>query len=846
MKNFLIVACCLFISTATLARNQHCYFVSQEEKFAELPSSSELPAQRDTVLSALRITDNIRVDGNLDEAIWSQAEKTVDFIERRPNPGTKSSQSSRVSVLYDDSGVYVGAMLYDENPDSILNELTERDELGNTDFFGFIIDTYQSGLNGFEFLVTPGNVQFDATTSEDRGEDTNWDAVWSSSTSITDEGWVVEMFIPYSAIRFPKTSEQTWGLNFVRKIQREQEQSFWSEIRPDVDGFLTQAGQLTDIVNIKAPFRLQLTPFVTAIGVKQTNPAAETTKEYGTSLGGGLDLKLGLSDAFTLDMTVIPDFSEARSDDNILNLGPFEQRFDEQRAFFTEGTELFNKGGFFYSRRVGGRNYKLGSVRRGLAEGEELSDFSSKAQLVNATKISGRTAKGTGIGFFNAIEKTGTATVTDADGNTREEVIHPFTNYNVAVIDQNLPNNSSVTLINTNVMREGAATDANVTGLVFNLRNKANSYSLGGSGGYSQRFMADDTERGHRLNLTLAEITGNWQFRISYSEESDTYNPNDLGLLFNNNERNFWGRINYNKFEPFLNGFFLNGGAGMWLGQDRLYRDNKYVGDNVEFWVYGQTKHFWNVNFWTDHDYSNWYDYFEPRVEGRYVRINPRSNVGGWIGSDNRKKLRVSANFNTDRYWGDEAERREFRYNLNLRYRFSNRFSLSSYAFRGNSHGDLGYVNREDRSYTGEDGLEYEATDVFMGRRTRRVMEVGLDGKYSFTANMTLNLRVRHYWDRVNYDSFHLLNEDGNLSDTDYNDHHDLDFDAFNVDLIYRWRFAPGSDILLVYKSNVSVADQDPQRGYFNNWRKLWRNSPTNDNLSLKVIYWLDYASIVK
>lgn len=797
------------------------------------------------VLNASRIDENIRIDGELNEAAWKTADKTADFTTLRPEPGNPSFQSSRVSILYDNSGLYVGALLMDTHPDSILMEFSERDGIGNSDFFGVIIDPYQSGLNGFEFITTPRNGQFDAILNNDN-EDENWDAVWKSKARITPEGWVVEMFIPYSAIRFPKTSVQEWKLNFVRKIQRRQEQSFWSEVDPQANGFLNQAGFLKGIADIKAPFRLQLTPFVTAIGVKQTRPSAEDPVTYGNSFGGGMDLKLGLSDAFTLDMTLIPDFSEARSDDNVLNLGPFEQRFDEQRAFFTEGTELFNKGGFFYSRRVGGRHYQLGSVSNSLSEGERISSFPGKAQLVNATKISGRTAKGTGIGFFNAVEKRSFATITDGEGNTREEVINPLTNYNVVVLDQNLPNNSSVALINTNVVREGKATDANVTGLVFDLRNKANMYGIEGLGGFSNRFTESGTDRGHKFRFGLGKISGAWQIRAFYNEESDTYDPNDLGILFNNNERSIGGRVNYNRYKPFMDGFFLNGGAGMFYGHNRLYKDNKYVGDNVEMWVYAQTKHFWNVNFWTDHDYTNWYDYFEPRVEGRFLKIHPRSNFGGWAGSDNRKKLRVNGNFNIDRYWGDEANRREFRFNIGLRYRLSDRFSLSTNAFRYNRHGDLGYVNKADVAFVDGNGVEQTRTDVFMGRRSRRIMEVGVDGRYSFTANMTLNLRLRHYWDRVNYDSFHLLNEDGTLGDSNYEGQHDLDFDAFNIDLVYRWRFAPGSDLFLVYKSNVRTADNEPERGYFNNWRKLWKDTPSNESLSLKVVYWLDYASVVK
>ncbi|MEO0788662.1 MAG: DUF5916 domain-containing protein [Bacteroidota bacterium] len=801
-------------------------------------------SQSSRELSAYRINENIKIDGQLDEAAWLQSEASEGFTTLRPNPDLPSTENSIVHVLFDDEGIYIGAELEDSRPDSILRELTERDDLGNTDFFGVIFDPYQSGINGFTFITTPGDVQFDAFQSVN-GEDEDWDAVWASKAQITDRGWTVEMFIPYSAVRFPASAEQNWGMNFVRMIRRKNEQSFWDDIDPNIDGFLNQAGLLTGLRNIKSPFRLQLTPFVTAVGVKQYNPDADDPSQIGSSLGGGMDLKLGLNDAFTLDMTLIPDFSEARSDNNQLNLGPFEQFFSEQRAFFTEGTELFNKGGLFYSRRVGGRLYNAGAIDD-LDEGEEVVEMPNRAQLVNATKVSGRTANGTGLGFFNGIERRSYATVENANGERRDVQVHPRTNYNVLVVDQNLPNNSSVTLVNTNVLREGGATDANVTGLLFDIHNASNEYAVAGNGTLSQRFLEGGAkEVGHALQLRIGKISGKWQYSFWYREESDTYNPNDLGILFNNNERSYNARIRYNRFEPFLNGFFLNGGAGMYLGHYRLYQPNKFTGNNIEMWAYGQTKHFWNFNIWTDH-YPGWqYDYFEPRVEGRVFRNSGLGNIGGWMGTDSRKKLRLNGNFNYNHFWQDNLQR-SFRFNIGARYRASDRLSINAFFFQGDWRGNIGYVNQQTQLVEQPEQAPIEVTDVYMGRRNRLINEVGLEAKYSFTANMTLNFRARHYWDRVRYNSFHILNDNGSLGETEYEDNHNVDFDAFNIDLIYRWRFAPGSDIFLVYKTGITAFSDQTSRSYTDSLADLWRDAPSTQSISLKVVYWLDYASVVQ
>ncbi|WP_044103017.1 DUF5916 domain-containing protein [Neolewinella persica] len=805
--------------------------------FCLLFFSGSLIAQGKPSLEAIRIDEPIKIDGFIDEAAWTKAPVGSDFTNLQPVPWIKPAQSTDIRVVYNDRGFYIGASLHDASPDSILMELTERDDLGNTDWFGISLDPYNSGQNGFAFLATPANVQYDAQYSTD-GEDENWDAVWQSKSVVTADGWSVEIFVPYSAIRFPKTSVQDWTINFVRNVQRNGEKSFWAAIDPTIDGYLNQCGKLVGIKNVKAPIRIQATPFLAAYGLKSRAAGADEAVT-GTSITGGMDVKVGLSDAFTLDMTLIPDFGEARSDDQILNLGPFEQRFDEQRAFFTEGTELFNKGGFFYSRRVGGGNYFGGALDQEMLEGETVVDNPQRAKLYNATKISGRTAQGTGIGFFNAVEQANYATVTNAEGESREILTNPLTNYNVAVIDQNLKNNSSVTLINTNVLREGAAADANVTGLLFDLHNNANKYAIRGNFGYSQRFLPEETSTGHVANFRLEKISGNWTWAIGAGEESDTYDPNDLGILFANNSRELGGVVRYNRNKPFFNGYFLNGGAGLDMEYNTLYKPGKFTGAETETWVYAQTKHFWNVNFWAETSLADNFDYFEPRVKGRYLRNPGQRNIGGWIGTDRRKAIRLSTNFNNNGYYGED--RSDLYLNVNARWRLSDRLSLNTGVFRGQEHNEVGYVNRET--------VETEAgtrTDVFMGKREVTSIEASLSGKYSFSANMTLNLRVRHYWSGVSYNSFHLLAKDGTLAETDYDQNHNQDFDAFNVDLIYRWRFAPGSDMFVVYKSSITDFDQHRSDSYSKSFSDLWQDTPRNGSVSLKVVYWLDYASLVK
>jgi len=225
------------------------------------------------------------------------------------------------------------------------------------------------------------------------------------------------MEIPYRTLRFPKTNVQSWGVQFRRYFRRERAEYAWNPI--GYEGLYH--GQLFGIKNLQPPLRLNLYPFTTGI---INTVGGQTSTDFKL----GLDLKYGITDNLTLDATLIPDFSQARFDDVVLNIGPFEQTFAEQRQFFTEGIDLFTKGDLFFSRRVG--NEPTGTLN--LGENEVLGNEPNEVDLLNAIKMSGRLKNGLGIGIFNAITESTKALALDTLQNqTREQVIEPLTNYNI-------------------------------------------------------------------------------------------------------------------------------------------------------------------------------------------------------------------------------------------------------------------------------------------------------------------------------------------------------------------------------------------------------------------------------
>ena len=824
--------------------------------------------------AAMRIEEPWRIDG-LPEASLIAADPQSGFRQNTPHPGAPAAQPTEVWVGYDDEAIYVFARLYDSAPDSILRQLSERDRLRNTDFFAVSVNPYRDGINASNFVVTPANVQYDARFGADNGGsvddgDASWDAVWASATRIDSAGWTAELRIPFAMLRFTDAAVQRWDINFARQLRRRRELSYWNFVDPAGPGTAAQMGELVGLRDLRPPVRLQATPFVTVGLADRYDPGATPRNSLGSSLGGGLDVKYGLSDAFTLDMTLVPDFSNARSDDQVLNLTANEIAFDENRAFFTEGTELFNKGNFFYSRRIGGPVFDGGAVSRARRAGEVVVDNPARPQLLNATKVSGRLANGLGIGAFTAVEGATQARLRDTlTGGERSVATGPLTGFSVVALDQNLPHNSFATLINTTVWRAGAAYDANLTGLVWDLRDATNAWGLSGRAAVSQQYGRRDAEGtrtdvfGHTLNLTLARISGRLRGGLGYVEESDTYDANDLGLLFFNNERSAEAYGEYNWFEPF--GAFNSASVGMWTALGYLYEPRRYnylaSGGHSRF----TTRDFFTFGASGFTDLRSKVEFQDSRTPGVGLEMPAWGELSGFISSDYRKPFALDVRVEYGRFWRD-AGTNSIEVRVSPRARLGDRFALRfSSEYRANERfwGYVGHGPRAaahfglatagtrwspaDARSVGFDALRQNG--ILYSYRDIESFENELTLEYSFTANANLSLRARHYWSRVRHREFFETTAAGRPLASAYSGRdasgavlHDRGFNAFNVDGFFRWRFAPGSDAFLSYKTQSFYAGL-LERGYASNLGALGQDIIDN-SLTLKVIYWLDYNSL--
>lgn len=784
-------------------------------------------------MEALRIEEEIVVDGILDEAVWESADIAHNFITTEPTFGNKVKQDTEVKILYDDEAIYVGVFMEEVSRDSIMTELTQRDDLGNTDHFGVILDTYGKGNDGFLFFVGASGTQFDAKILNSGNSDSSWDGVWFSEVLLNEKGWYVEMKLPYSALRFPKKDVQDWIINFERNQKKNNTKSFWNPINPAQDGVFNQCGRVTNIKNIKPPIRLSFSPYASAYTLRNRDQSNVPTTNVGYSYNGGMDVKYGINDAFTLDMTLIPDFGQVESDDQVVNLSPFEIRFDEKRPFFTEGLELFEKGDVFYSRRVGGTPLKFYEAEDDLLDNEIIKSNPQAPQLYNASKISGRTNSGLGIGLFNALEAGAHAVITDTiSGEERLFETHSLANYNVTVLDQTLKYGSHVAVTNTNVSRKGDSFyDANVTAVDFRLRDKNQKYNFQGSGAFANQFFDDGNNSGHKLELGFGKNSGKWNYYGEYAEASKDYDENDLGFSTRTNFRNFDIGGSFNQYKPFS--IFNEVAAWASIETTRLMDPGSFVRTDFNLGGYAQTKKFLNFNPWLNLS-SESYDFWEPRTDGRYV-ITPAIIDGGlWVGTDGRKKVRVSTSFWA--YSVNETGRDGFGINFGPRIRFNDQFTLSTHTRFSRGYKDTGWVS------DGENG------EIYFGQRTKDILQNRINLFYNITSNMGFNARIRHYWFKAVYTSFHELSDNGELTATDFSDVPDFTEQFFNVDVSFNWRFAPGSDIILNWKNNISgyhegFGQSNKDWSYTEGIRDL-NQLPTNNSISLRIVYFLDYNTV--
>ena len=779
--------------------------------------------ERNKKFTATRIAEQPIIDGKLDDKVWSDLPFATGFTQTIPYNGRKASQNTQVKIAYDNHAIYFGAMLYDTAPDSILTGLGKRDANDsdiNADLFIIELNPYNNDQLLFAFKLSASGIQIDEKVGY-ASWDKSWDAVWYSDVSIQDHGWIAEVKIPYSALRIPSQKEQVWGMHLYRCLKRKEEWSSWTFVNEKEESTLHQAGELYGINNITPPLRLSFTPYLSSYWTHNS----ETGKQ-DFSFKGGLDLKYGINESYTLDMMLVPDFGQVQSDDAVLNLSSVETYFTEKRGFFTEGTEMFSKGDIFYSRRIGATPINFSEPYSSLDENEYISTNPTETQIVNATKISGRNAKGLGIGFLNAVTAKESATVKNRlTGEMRKETTQPITNYNVFLLDKALKNNSSICFINTNAWYTDNSRIANVTGTDFTFISKNNTFALFGKGALSQIYQ-DRSRFGYYYNLAFNKISGNFKFGLSQHLISDTYNPTDLGYLANNNQIENRLRFSYHIIEP--RGSVLSSQNNLSLVNSWLYKPTDYAAFEIDFDSYTTFINQFGLGLFAGCTPIKKYDFYEPRVKGWKVE----EPTAWYVGVNGQTDLKKSfALFFEYFYWGAT----EYNKQLNMltvkpSFRLSENLTMSYTFWLESNENAIGYVKHIDTTDT-----------IYFGRRDMKTISNAFETDFIFSKTSSISLRARHYWSRVNYKQFYELNRNGTLnSHINFDGADNINFNALNIDLVYSWQFAPGSQLSIVWKNDIYNNGTITKKSFFDNLSDTW-DSPQQNSLSVKVLYYLDY-----
>jgi len=814
-------------------------------------------AQQKKTLNITKTTKAPKIDGVLDDAIWSTVDVATDFVQYDPEMGVKAAENKKteVRITYNDQAIFVAAYLHDD-PEDIFKVFSPRDDFGQADYFGVTFNPNNDAQNDIKFYVMSSGTQADIVggSSGRRGGgpgprgDRGWNAVWDSAVKHVDDGWIVEMKIPYAALRFSNEEDPVWGIQFYRKYRKGGLDYSWSPIDRTVGQQGIYDGELHGLKNISPPTRLSFYPFASYTAINQSGETVSNT-------GFGMDVKYGITESFTLDLTLIPDFSQAAFDKVELNLGPFEQRFDEQRQFFKEGVNLFSKGDLFYSRRIGNAPVGQYDIYDDLVdeidEVEEVIDNPKSVKMLNAIKISGRNKHGLGIGVFNAITEKTTARIKntkyDLDINDekidstityRDQTTEPFTNYNIIVLDQRFNQNSSVSFVNTNVTRTGDFRDANASALLLSLTDKTNTYRVSGQGKMSRITDIEDNSTGFDAGFEIGKVSGTYQYGIEGSIRDNKYDVNDLGFGVRNNFKNLQGKFRYEIFEPF--GIFNSFNVRAESQFNWRHSNNDFTGNRTSINVSTRTKNLMWMGGNITMMLGEQRDYFEPRDQenDRFFSFSNWIQGRTYLYTNSNKALSTNANFSYGKLFQDGLDIHEYGIRVGPEYRFSDKLTIKYQIDYQRKINDRGYVDNIN------DG------EIIFGQRDVKTVENTISGTLNFNSLNSLTLSFRNYWSTATYDeNLYTLLEDGELTTNTGHTITNLDldphrnFNIWNLDLSYEWQFAPGSQLIALYRNQLFNSSSASRDSFRDSLKDLF-DQDIQHTFSLKMVYFLDYNSL--
>jgi len=637
--------------------------------------------QQKTV-TAVRCKEKVVVDGALDEETWAGPAITG-FIQNEPEEGQPASERTHVWLAYDDHALYVAARMFDSKPDEIISLLSRRDDFVDADYFLFYVDPYYDRRSGYKFAVNPSGSIADWTLYNDGWDDSSWDGVWEARTRIDDQGWTAEMRIPFNQLRFKKKSngDCVWGVNFRRYLKRKNEIATFSWSPKTESGVVSRFARLEGMNGINPRKLLALTPYLVG---KADFSTEEEGNPFATgedlSVNAGLDIKYGIKNNLTLDLTFNPDFGQVEVDPAVINLTAAETYYEEKRPFFIEGANIFRFGiggatnrigadwgdpSFFYSRRIG-RAPQVG------IDSDGYVDYPDMTTILGAGKLTGSVGDGWNLGLLNALTQREYADV-DLEGERSKAEVEPFTNYSVLRLQKETnEGRQGIGVIATSVLRDirdadsaGTLSDGafglGLDGWTF-LDKKKVWVATGWVGGtrvtgsperihelqlayphYYQRPDADHVEvdeaatslNGWAARFTLNKERGNFLFNLALGAISPGFDSRDLGFQWDGDVINGHVMIGYQGFKKW---WLIREWNALLFTQRNYNFGGDLIGEQRLIFITNMKfLNFWEAYLQWSHNPGHWDQ--ERTRGGPLMRLNTFNWFDWWVSSDRRKPL---------------------------------------------------------------------------------------------------------------------------------------------------------------------------------------------------------------
>jgi len=467
-------------------------------------------------IRAIKITNSPKIDGRLDDQVWSQVEFDDSFTQREPVEGGEPTEKTEIAIIYDDKNLYIGARLFDSEPGKIQATNMKRDgTFGTDDYFDVVFDTFHDLRNGYSFTTNPLGMRVDFSYSEDgRSRNRDWDGIWEAKTHIDENGWYLEMAIPWQTLRFREGDDQIWGAHFVRRIGRKSEDDIWRFVPLDAGRLgqerFSEMGDIIGLNGLKMGGKYEIKPYLTG-GLQKDEQTSFIRKELGDF---GVDFKVNITSTLTADFSVNTDFAQVESDQEQINLTRFSLFFPEKRDFFLEGAETF---------KFGAGKYTLGSPqsspiqlfhsrRIGIVDG-------NRVPILAGGRITGKFGK-TSLGVISI--QTDNAIFDD--GVTES----PGTNFSIFRLKRDVFSRSTVGFMFLNKQENqgdynrsfGFDSNFNVT--------RSLSFNVVGAGTYNT---GESNKKNNFAGTVGMDWTSDlWQYSVSYLEIEKSFNP-EIGFI---------------------------------------------------------------------------------------------------------------------------------------------------------------------------------------------------------------------------------------------------------------------------------------------------------------------------